>query len=222
MEELFFKDVSFKDMGLIIEEIEPIFTRSPLRTNEVDVEGRENDFEELNYQNVTCDLKLTLLNAANLDAVNAWLQGTGDLRYNNRVRTARIYCSFEYARLNDFYKELNVQLIMGPYWKQIDDYLQVTNEVVNEGTVAAKPVIKLIGSGTVDITINQVRFVYNFDQDGAVEIDCERQSERWNGLSKSSQIELGYEYPYLRQGSNVITANSGACEIYIKNRSWYL
>ncbi|MDD3810230.1 MAG: hypothetical protein PHS94_08240 [Erysipelotrichaceae bacterium] len=42
--------------------------------------------------------------------------------------------------------------------------------MVNGGTVAAKPLIKLIGTGIVDIIINQVCFVYSFEEDGAVEI----------------------------------------------------
>ncbi len=222
MEELYFNDISFKDMGLVIEEIEPIFTRASINTNEISIDGHESEYEELNYQNVSCDLDLSVLNPANMDAINAWLQGTGYLKYNNRVRKARVYDSFEYERIQAFYKATKVTFIMSPFWKAVDDYILVTDSVTNSGTVTARPIIKLVGTGAIDLTIGATRFTYNFDEDGAVEIDCDVQSEVWDGVSKSSQIELGYEYPSLVPGANVITIHSGACEIYIKNRSWYL
>lgn len=222
MEELYFNDTSFKDMGLVIEEIEPIFTRASINTNEISIDGHESEYEELNYQNVSCDLHLSVLNPSNMDAINAWLQGTGYLKYNNRVRKARVYDSFEYERIQAFYKATSVTFLMAPFWKQVDEYLQVTESVTNSGTVRSKPIIKLVGTGSVDLTIGDIRFTYNFDEDGSVEIDCDGQTEAWAGLSKSSQIELGYDYPGLDPGVNLITIHSGTCEIYVKNRSWFL
>lgn len=105
------------------------------------------------------------------------------------------------------------------------DYFTVTDEKIkNEGNVQSRPILRLekTVSEAVDITINDVRFKYNFNNDKYVEIDCENKEVKFDGLERFRSIEIGYDFPKLNIGNNEITINDGDCIIKVIRKDRWL
>lgn len=105
------------------------------------------------------------------------------------------------------------------------DYFTVTDEKIkNEGNVQSRPILRLekTVSEAVDITINGVRFKYNFNNDKYVEIDCENKEVKFDGLERFRSIEIGYDFPKLNIGNNEITMNDGDCIIKVIRKDRWL
>ncbi len=105
------------------------------------------------------------------------------------------------------------------------DYFTVTDEKIkNEGNIQSRPILRLekTVSEAVDITINDVRFKYNFNNDKYVEIDCENKEVKFDGLERFRSIEIGYDFPKLNIGNNEITINDGDCIIKVIRKDRWL
>ena len=64
--------------------------------------------------------------------------------------------------------------------------------------------------------------IYNFDEDSEVIIDCAKQTETCEGISKSRNMEIGFNYPSLLPGNNNIVINSGNAKIYVLRKDVWL
>ena len=104
-------------------------------------------------------------------------------------------------------------------------YIQQTNEKINnEGNVESRPILRLEKTVTdkVELTINNCRFKYNFNNEEYVEIDCEQKEVKYEGLNRNRQIEIGYEFPILNVGDNDIKMHSGDCVIKVLRKDRWL
>lgn len=104
-------------------------------------------------------------------------------------------------------------------------YIKETNEkILNAGNIQSRPILKLEKtiSDSVELTINNVRFKYNFNGEKYVEIDCEEKTIKYENLNRSRQIEIGYEFPKLEIGNNNIIMHTGDCIIQAKRKDRWL
>lgn len=104
-------------------------------------------------------------------------------------------------------------------------YMKITDEKIsNEGNVESRPIFRLEKTSTesVELTINNCRFKYNFNDEEYVEIDCEKKEVKYEGLNRNRQIEIGYEFPILNTGDNDIKMHSGDCVIKILRKDRWL
>ena len=104
-------------------------------------------------------------------------------------------------------------------------YMKITNEKIsNEGNVESRPILRLEKTSTesVELTINNCRFKYNFNDEEYVEIDCEEKEVKYEGLNRNRQIEIGYEFPILNVGDNDIKMHSGDCVIKVLRKDRWL
>lgn len=105
------------------------------------------------------------------------------------------------------------------------DYFAVTDEKIkNEGNIQSRPILRLekTVSEAVELTINNVRFKYNFKNEEYVEIDCENKEVKFEGLNRFRNIEIGYEFPKLNVGENKIVMHSGDCIIKVLRKDRWL
>ena len=105
------------------------------------------------------------------------------------------------------------------------DYFAVTDEKIkNEGNIQSRPILRLekTVSEAVELTINNVRFKYNFKNEEYVEIDCENKEVTFEGLNRFRNIEIGYEFPKLNVGENKIVMHSGDCIIKVLRKDRWL
>ncbi|MCI8618332.1 MAG: hypothetical protein HFJ60_08920 [Clostridia bacterium] len=104
-------------------------------------------------------------------------------------------------------------------------YFTTTNEKIeNEGNIQSRPILRLekIISESVELTINNIRFKYNFNNDEYVEIDCEEKTVKYEGLNRNRNISIGYDFPKLNIGDNNIIMHDGDCIIKILRKDRWL
>lgn len=221
---MFYIDNISSETLKIYAENENFTSRAKIDYDEVQIEGRDRSiFIEKNYLEVEGETTIYAL-TDNLDVLYSLFTGKHTLRVNDREVDIYFYDALETFAYSSKYA-FTVNYLRGALWsKYDDDYIKVEASIINKGTIKSKPIIKLIGTANsdVDITIAGVRFVYHFDEDNEVVIDCDLQEETFNGISKSKNIEIGFEYPILKVGTNKVEINSGSCEIYIKRKDVWL
>ncbi len=214
--------ISNIELGVIALE-EDFLSVAAIRYNEISIEGRDGLLYEKNGRaDVIYNIALQVLNINKLDDLKSFFNGTIELKFRNRITYFNVYDECVITR-NASSVIFNLPIIRHPFWYASNDvYQMVQNEVANTGNELAKPIVKLIGSGSVDLTINGTRFIYHFDEDKEVVIDCDKKTETFEGISKSKNIEIGFNYPILIPGSNIVTVHDGVVEIHIKRKDCWL
>ncbi len=221
-----FKGISSTDMQVVVEEEEHFIARAAQRYEVTEIEGSDEAiFDELGYSYVERPIYVQCLNIEKMDDILAWLNGEGEFEYKGRKTVARFYNQLEPQR-SACIRIIDTQFIREPFWnKAIDDYVVVINNVTNEGNYKSRPIIRLErgSASSVDITIRNVRFKYNFPENETyVEIDCKKKEAVYEELNRNRQLEIGYEFPKLEIGNNSITLNSGDCTIKVKRKDRWL
>lgn len=221
-----FKGISSEDMQVVVEEEEHFIARAAQRYEITEIEGSDEAiFDELGYSYVERPIYVQCLNIEKMDDILAWLNGEGEFEYKGRKTVARFYQQLEPQR-SACIRVIDTQFIRDPFWnKAIDDYVVVINNVINEGNYKSRPIIRLEKESTasVDITVGNVRFKYNFPENETyVEIDCKKKEAVYEELNRNRQLEIGYEFPKLDIGNNSITLNSGDCTIKVKRKDRWL
>lgn len=220
-----FNNISSTDMEVIIEEEEHFLGKTSQRYVRTEIEGKNGAlFEEQGYAVIERPMKVQILNLDKLDKILGWLNGVGILEYKGRITKARFYNEIYPVRTANI-KIADVTFIRDPFWnKKRDNYVTVQNMVTNEGNIYSEPIIRLEKntSDKVDITINDIRFIYNFNNEEFVEIDCENQTVEYNKLNRNRQIEIGYKFPTLKPGENTVTIHSGDVLIKVKRKDRWL
>lgn len=220
-----FKGISSEDMQVIVAEEEHFLAKASQRYEITEIEGKDGAiFDELGYSYIERPIYVQCLNINKIDDILAWLNGEGEFEYKGRKTIARFYSEEEPQR-NACIKIIDTTFIRNPFWyKANDDYIEITNNVKNEGSIESRPIIRLEkkGNNNVDITVNGVRLLYNFNGEPYVEIDCENKTVLYEGLNRFKQIQIGYDFPKLNLGDNVVSLNSGNCTIKIRRKDRWL
>lgn len=221
-----FKGISSDDMGVVIEEEQHFLARAPQKIETTSIEGMDGDIIDfLGYSNIERPIKVQILNTNKLDEILSWLNGKGTFEYENRVTTAYFSQSFEPIRTSSI-KVADLMFTRWPFWyKKIDNYITVSDNVINEGNIYSKPMIRLEKgtTDTVELTIANIRFKYTFSNDETyVEIDCEDMNAYYDGLLRNKYLEIGYDFPILQVGNNPIVINSGDPIIKMKRKDRWL
>lgn len=220
-----FKGISSEDMQVVIEEEELFIAKAEQKYEQIDIEGRDSAiFDELGYSPVERPIYVQCLNVNKIDDILAWLDGEGELEYKGRKTIARFYALLEPKR-SSCIRVIDTNFIRDPFWyKANENYQTVTTEILNNGTKLSRPLIRLEKgvNKSVELTINEVRFKYNFNEDTYVEIDCEKKTVEYDGLDRYRQIEMGYKFPSLKVGKNSIVIHSGDCVIKVLRKDRWL
>lgn len=96
--------------------------------------------------------------------------------------------------------------------------------IINEGTIDSQPLIKLIKGTTTtcEYEVNGIYFKYHFNTDDHVIIDCEEMEATYNGMPRNRHLTIGFEFPVLRPGDNVVKQISGDATIEFKRKDRWL
>lgn len=212
-------------MQVVIEEEEHFIARAAQRYEVTEIEGKDGViFEELGYSYIERPIVVQCLNVDKIDNILSWLNGEGEFEYKGRKTIARFYSQIEPQR-NASIRIIDTTFIRNPFWyKLVDDYIVVSEEIINEGNIQSRPIIRLEKNNEdkVDLLINGVRIIYNFNNEQYVEIDCEEKTIMYEGLNRNRQTEIGYDFPKLNAGTNTITINSGDATIKVKRKDRWL
>lgn len=220
-----FKGISSKDMEVVIEEEEHFLAKASKRYEITEIEGKDGAlFDEKGYSYVERPIRVQCLNINKIDDILVWLDGEGELEYKGRKTTARFYQELEPQRVAGI-RIIDTTFIRNPFWhKAEDEFIEVTNSIQNNGNIKSEPIIRLEKgtSDKVELTVENIRFKYDFKGEEYVEIDCEDMSVKYNGLERNRQIEIGYKFPKLEVGTNTISIHSGNATIKVKRKDRWL
>lgn len=220
-----FKNISSDDMKVVIEEEEHFIAKAPQRVETIEIEGRDGAiYNPLGFSNIERPIKVQILDISKLDEILAWLNGDGPFEYKGRITNAYFYSQIEALR-SSIIKIADFSFIRDPFWYKLnDEYITVTEVINNEGNISSKPIIRLEKntSSSVELTIGNIRFKYNFNEDTYVEIDCEEVIAIMGGFVRNRQLEIGYDFPLLPVGKSNIIIHNGDSIVKIKRKDRWL
>lgn len=193
------------------------------------------------YDRIVVSLRCVARDNANIDEVNAWLSGEGDLIFgdeDNRAYHARI--TKEFSRSNKHPRlrgqEFTISFDCEPYrYKVYDDddtegsitieateYPEPTiSAIYNPGTVTSLPFIEIKGNGEGQLMIGQNSLLfYDMSEDDPIYVDCAakiaytKTGEMNNTLVLATQHITG-EWVSIDPGYNPVTLTDGIRSVTI-------
>lgn len=175
---------------IVVEELPDIVVPAK-KVNKIQIDGKDgNIYQETGYDDVVKTINFALKNNSELDAINVWLQGSGDLTLSNEAGKkyrASVLSSFSYQREGRF-RRVAIDFTCEPYkyleneadifcnsgvskpvsWRQWLEWIDVG------GTVPCLPKFTIEGSGTITIYIDkEAKFTINAKESETVVVDCE-------------------------------------------------
>ena len=218
--------------GLMICDLPPI-VKPKMRTKVTTIDGRDGDIiEELGYESYSKDVNIALTRNYNVDEIIKYFTGEGNLILSNepdKIYHCKIFEKIDLNKLLNF-KTATVKFYAQPYKYLKDEKvieLDITEdvtstEVMNVGLEVSKPIITLIGSGTIELKVNDLTiFQYTFpEEENEVTIDS-LEEEAYLGSNYKNRNMLG-EFPTFEVGKNVISWTGSLSKIIIDPKSRWL
>ena len=220
-----FKGISTEKMKVICEEEDNLIARASRKYETTEIEGQDGStYNLLGYSDVERPIKLYVKDLSKLDDILSWLDGEGILEYRGRQSYAYFLTSVSPSRLSSI-KTIECNFIRSPFWYKANDYfITVENNVFNMGNKESQPIIRLVKKqdSYVDVTINDVNFIYNFGNEDYVDIDCKTYNACFEDILKNNNLQIGFDFPVLNPGNNKVIINSGNAKIMMKRRDCWL
>ena len=217
--------------GLIISELPPI-TKPKMRTTITKIDGRDGDIiEELGYESYNKSIKIGLSKNYDINQVIKYFTGSGELVMSNepdKIYICKIIDKIDYEKLLRFKKAV-VKFYTQPYKylkdePEIDLNIESETSVIvnNQGLEESKPIIKLYGSGEVEIRVNNIAvFDYIFpENETEVTIDSIEEEAYHNGVYKNRNMTG--EFPVFNLGENEVSWSGTLTRIKIQPKSRWL
>lgn len=166
----------------------PGLSRAKERNEQVEVAGRAGvltllDGED-NHEPITKTVVVTAPRSINLQNVLDWLNGFGDVVFSNqpdKAYEAQILGEVEFVNISNTLCQANIDFECQPHKKAVPKEGKISKTlaadtaqtIVNPGTVAARPKVKVTKSGTSNFTLSIGDSVMSFTSAPSVlVIDC--------------------------------------------------
>ena len=205
------------DIGIHVSNL-PTITRATIRNERNIIAGRNGT---IRTSDETQEDKVI--------TIGGYFQGEPDLFFNF-IKHGKITFSNQLDRyftcyvddeiilnpLFDDWYEFSITFVLNPlsYLYSGDETITLTNSstIVGNGNVNSNPYIKVIGNGTITLTINSKPITLN-NVDGYIELDSEEQECFKDGVRKNRHM-VG-EFPTLNTSSNTVSWNGRVTKIEI-------
>lgn len=217
--------------GLMISELPPV-SKPEMRVDRTEIDGRDGDIvDELGYAAYKKTVRIGLTTGYDIDAIAKYFTGSGQLVLSNeddKYYNARITSQIDFVKLLRF-KTADVEFEVQPYKYKLtesDVDLTITSEtsvsVTNAGLEASKPLMRLEGSGTVEIEVGgQSVFSIDIDAgDGYVLVDSETMDAYVTGALRNNNMTG--DFPELQPGANTVGWTGTLTRIVVTPRSRWL
>ena len=217
--------------GLMISELPPI-SKPEMRVDRTEIDGRDGDIvDELGYAAYKKTVRVGLTTGYDIDAIAKYFTGTGNLTLSNeddKYYKARITSQVDFEKLLRF-KTADVEFEVQPYKYKLSESdvdLTISGEtsvaVTNAGLEESKPLIRLEGSGTIELTVGGLS-VFSIDidaGDGYVLVDSEALDAYVTAGLRNNNMTG--DFPTLQPGSNTIGWTGTLTRIVVTPRSRWL
>lgn len=214
-----FNGISSGDMGAVILK-QPPFIAAARRVTETHTYGKDyrtkRDYGAIPY---IMYLDMAVEDIKDIDRVKGWLQGKGFFTrsdYPGKRLWVEIQSEIEFEYIADNLYKCNLGIwVQYPYWiEQSDAWLRVTNKITNAGTYRSLPQIRLQGNpgGRYEVTVGSNKFAYTFPSNEFEVIIDSREKTITNvyGEYRTLNAEIGYNFPILEPGDNVLVVGGAA------------
>ena len=213
--------------GLMICELPPI-SKPKMRTQETSIDGVDGSIiEDLGYASYDKTLKIALTRDFNIDEIIKYFTGTGSITFSNELDkyyNAKIVDQIDYDRLLRF-KTADVKFRVQPFKYKLNEEIITLTEsgsVINCGLEQSKPIMRIVGTGIVEILVNSI-IVFNYtfpENETEVFVDSEKQDAYLGNVLKNRNM-IG-EFPIFSVGENTISWNGDVTSITIEPKSMWL
>lgn len=229
MNKIIWKDIESTEIrGLIICELPPI-TKPKMRVQETTIDGVDGSIiEELGYESYDKTITIGLTKNFDIDEVIDYFTGEGNITFSNepeRYYKAKIIEQIDYERLLRF-RTAEVTFRVQPFKYELDESKITLTEsgksVLNNGLKESKPIMNIKGTGTIELSINNLLvFRYTFPEgENEVVIDSEKQDAYLGNVLKNRNM-VG-DFPVLQSGSNVISWSGNVTSILVEPKSRWI
>lgn len=223
-----FKGIDFKSKGIIVEKT-PTISKGKKDIETYSIPGRNGflSIDKNTYQPFSVSIECHAKETADFDEIKAFLDGYGTLSFDNdREYTAIVNNAIPFEKVQMF-KSFVVQFMVNPIAHDINETEYTVSSAsdtltINGGNTEIEPILEIVGSGNVSITINNKTFnlidldsskTYTLDSNLKIIVDN-------NGVNRSNQML--YAFPILYPGENEISYIGTISSFKIKYKKSYL
>ena len=204
-----FKDISSKDMGVLVNVLPPI-TRAPRDINKIIIPGRDGYLTEdyATYGSIVKTCECTLLDIAMVNEILPWLDGCGEVIFSNQLDRKYEVCiinKIPFDRIMWQWYKFIVIFDSQPFALTLANAVQTLNvpgTILNIGTTKSKPIIKVYGTGAIDLSVNG-NVIHLTNVVGYVTIDSDLMDCYKDTVLKNS--DMSGDFPELNTGANAIS-----------------
>lgn len=176
-----FNGENSKDKGIIITKMPPI-SKPAKRVEKIIIPGKNGVLhqDEGTYETVLIQIQCAVVEKCNIKEIVSWLNGTGELILSNDpdiFYNAHIINQIDYTSIVNLIHEFPLELELQPFSHSIEKYKKVystgNDHIFNipDATATMLPYIKVVGSGQINLTINNETMILNVNE--YIELDCE-------------------------------------------------
>lgn len=167
-----FKGIDSSTMGVTVI-TQPQFKTAELRMTFIDIDGRDGSITyPSGYNYYSTEMTIAIEDFDRLEEIRGWMTGSGlYIRSDNPDRYIKVTIdgTIDYTHLQFGIHTAVITLnVYDPFWYKIlnDPYFEVTTEIVNEGNIYSKPMIRISYEGSqqkeLRMTIGNTQMIYNW------------------------------------------------------------
>ena len=153
-------------MGILVNELPPII-KAPRDIDKIIIPGRDGFLTEdlKTYGGTVKPCECTILDIDKVDQVLAWLGGSGEVIFSNQLDRKYQTCiinQIPFSRIMWKWYKFIVIFDCQPFAKVLENSvitLIAPGTIYNGGTHKSKPVVKVYGTGTINLIINGITVI---------------------------------------------------------------
>lgn len=209
----------------------PVIPTAKSKIVKIPVPGRDGDLIKFEgYEDVPLPIEFNILEDRNIKndvrKIKAWLMNKSVLSFSDDPDYFRKIKNIDIGNIDnevEFYGSFTTELLLDPFEYQkttSKSYTASPVTLTNPGTYFSQPLIKIKGTGTVVLTVNNVGITLKNLTDEII-LDCELK-EAYKGLTTNMNNNMTGEFPIFVPGKNVISWSGTVTKIEIDERWRYL
>ena len=220
-----FNNIDSKDY-LIINKLPSIF-KAERNIEKIEVEGRDGflTIDDETYKGAIKPVECTIKDLKDIDFICSWLDGGGEVIFSNepeKIYKAVIINQIEFKKVFVNFHSFLIQFEVQPHKYSIGNEiitLESVGTIFNSGGAISKPIIKVFGTGDVDLSINgnivNLINIVDYVTINSDLMDCYKDT-----LLKNN--EMSGEFPILEIGNNNISWTGTVSKLEITPNFRYL